>query len=66
MTMDQVAAIAVPTGRPYAFIDSSDLPKDWSSRDTWFVDDADLTDGVGGAEGVQEDGLFKPREGEAA
>lgn len=50
-----IAAIAVkdvPTGKPFKIIDASELPADRSQRDAWTVDDADLSDGVGG-EGSQ-------------
>lgn len=43
-----IAAIAtkdVPVGRPFKIIDASDLPS--APQETWEVDDADLTDGVG-------------------
>ena len=47
LTIEQVAAKDVPTGRPYKIINLSDVPTDRSARDAWFVDAADLTDGVG-------------------
>lgn len=65
-TMADIAAYVVPTGQPYAIIDSSEITEDWATRDAWFVDDADLTDGVGGVEGVPAHGLFKPLEEETA
>lgn len=47
LTVEEVAAKDVPTGKPYKIIDVSELPKDRSARDSWVVDEADLTDGVG-------------------
>lgn len=46
MTLQQIAEKDVPTGKPYKIIDTADLPVR-STRDSWTVDDADLTDGVG-------------------
>lgn len=46
-----IAKKDVPSGKPYKIIDSSELP----SRDTrnqWDVDEADLTDGIGGESNV--------------
>jgi hypothetical protein len=44
-----ITAIAikdVPAGKPFAIIDAADLPN--APQETWVVDDADLTDGIGG------------------
>jgi len=46
-TMEEIGAIAVPTGLPFKIIDESDLPPDRSERMGWVVNEADLTDGVG-------------------
>ena len=51
LTLHGIVAIAnkdVPTGKPYKIIDVSEIPADRSQRNAWTVDDADLTDGVGG------------------
>ena len=50
-TLDQhgIMAIAikdVPAGKKFAIIDAKDLPTD--PQEVWTVDEADLTDGVGG------------------
>ena len=37
----------VPTGKPYKIVDASEIPTDRQWRDEWTVDEADLTDGVG-------------------
>lgn len=47
LTIKEIAAKDVPTGKPYAIIDASDVPSDRSERMAWTVDPADLTDGVG-------------------
>jgi hypothetical protein len=38
----------VPAGKPYKIVDAADLPTDRAYRNAWTVDEADLTDGVGG------------------
>jgi hypothetical protein len=47
MTIEEIAAKDVPTGKPYKVVEVSDIPADRSARDAWFVDESDLTDGVG-------------------
>ena len=47
LTVEQIAAKDVPTGRPYKIVDASEIPTDRSQRNLWDVDEADLTDGVG-------------------
>lgn len=47
LTIEQIAAKDVPTGLPYKIVDAADIPTDRTSRNDWFVDAADLTDGVG-------------------
>ena len=46
-TLQQIAVKDVPAGKPFAIVDASELP-DRSTRDAWTVDEADLTNGVGG------------------
>jgi hypothetical protein len=41
-----IAIKDVPAGKPFKIIDTSDLPDE--PQETWAVDDADLTDGIGG------------------
>jgi hypothetical protein len=38
----------VPAGKPFKIVDAADIPSDRSDRDAWTVDEADLTDGIGG------------------
>lgn len=47
LTLEQIAAKDVPTGKPYKIVDVADIPTDRAERDAWTVDEADLTDGVG-------------------
>ena len=45
----QASAIKdVPAGKPFKIVDAADIPSDRSERDAWTVDEADLTDGIGG------------------
>ena len=46
--IEAIAQKDVPAGKPYKIIDASEIPSDRSQRNAWTVDDADLTDGVGG------------------
>jgi hypothetical protein len=43
-----IAIKDVPAGKPFKIIDAADIPSDRSERDAWTVDEADLTDGIGG------------------
>jgi hypothetical protein len=43
-----IAIKDVPHGKRYKIVDAADIPSDRSARDAWTVDEADLTDGVGG------------------
>lgn len=45
--IEAIAAKDVPAGKPYKIIDASELP-DRENRNQWDVDEADLTDGIGG------------------
>lgn len=47
LTIEQIAAKDVPTGKPFKVVGAADIPTDRSERDLWTVDEADLTDGVG-------------------
>ena len=47
LTVEQIAAKDVPTGKAYKIVDVSDVPTDRQWRNEWTVDEADLTDGVG-------------------
>lgn len=45
--IEAIAVKDVPAGKPYKIIDASELPSR-EQRNQWDVDEADLTDGVGG------------------
>jgi hypothetical protein len=47
-----IAIKDVPAGKPFKLVDAADIPSDRTDRDAWTVDDADLTDGVGGESNV--------------
>ena len=46
--IEAIAIKDVPAGKPFKILDAADIPADRSQRDAWTVDEADLTDGVGG------------------
>ena len=46
-TIEEIAIKDVPAGKPFAIVYAADLP-DRSTRSAWTVDEADLTDGIGG------------------
>ena len=46
-TILEIAIKDVPTGKPFAIIDASELPQD-VPQEAWVIDEADLTDGIGG------------------
>lgn len=48
LTIEEIAAKDVPAGKPYKIVDVSEIPTDRSQRNAWTVDEADLTDGIGG------------------
>jgi hypothetical protein len=43
-----IAIKDVPAGKKFKIVDAADIPSDRSDRDAWTVDEADLTDGIGG------------------
>lgn len=47
LSIEQVAAKDVPTGKPYKIVNTEDIPSDRAFRNAWEVDEAELTDGVG-------------------
>ena len=44
----ELAMKDVPSGKPFKIVDAADIPSNRSDRDAWTVDEADLTDGIGG------------------
>jgi hypothetical protein len=48
--INAIAKKDVPAGKKYKIIEDTDLPEDRSTRSAWTVDEADLTDGVGGVQ----------------
>jgi hypothetical protein len=47
-SIQAIAIKDVPAGRKFKLVDAADIPSDRSDRNAWTVDEADLTDGVGG------------------
>ena len=45
-TIQEIAVKDVPAGKKFKIVDASDLPTE--PQEAWVVDDADLTDGIGG------------------
>jgi hypothetical protein len=43
-----IAIKDVPAGKPFKIVDAADIPTDRSQRNAWTVDEAELTDGIGG------------------
>ena len=46
-SIQEIAIKDVPAGKPFKIVDASDLPAD-VPQEAWTVDEADLTDGIGG------------------
>jgi hypothetical protein len=58
-----IAIKDVPAGKPFKIVDASDIPSDRAQRNAWTVDEADLTDGIGGESNefeVEADIPFSP------
>jgi hypothetical protein len=51
-TIMSIAIKDVPAGKPFKLVDATDIPADRTDRDAWTVDEADLTDGIGGESNV--------------
>ena len=47
-SIQAIANKDVPAGKPFKIVDAADIPTDRSQRDAWTVDEAELTDGIGG------------------
>lgn len=46
-TIHEIAIKDVPAGKPFKIVDAADLPTD-VPLEAWVVDEATLTDGIGG------------------
>ena len=46
--IEAIAIKDVPAGKPYKIVSVEDVPTDRTYREAWVVDEADLTDGIGG------------------
>jgi hypothetical protein len=47
-SIQAIAIKDVPAGKKFKIVDAADIPSDRSARDAWVVNEADLTDGIGG------------------
>ena len=47
-TIEQIAKKDVPHNLPYKIVEDDVIPTDREFRNAWTIDDAELTDGVGG------------------
>jgi hypothetical protein len=47
LTIEEIAAKDVPTGKAYKIVDVADIPTDRQWRNEWTVAETDLTDGAG-------------------
>ena len=47
LTVEEIQAKDVPTGKKYKIVEDSDIPTDRSFRNAWTASESDLTDGVG-------------------
>lgn len=47
LTVEEIAAKDVPTGKKYKIVDISEIPNDRTFRNAWEIDESELTDGVG-------------------
>ena len=45
-TIQEIAIKDVPAGKPFKIVDVADLPD--APQEAWVVDEAELTDGIGG------------------
>ena len=54
-TVKEIAEKDVPTGYKYKIVPVTDISSDRSFRNAWTVDESDLTDGVGGTDGIKEE-----------
>jgi len=52
-TIQEIAEKDVPAGKPYKIVSADDIPSDRTFRDAWDIDEAELTDGFGGAEPLE-------------
>lgn len=47
LTIEEIAAKDVPTGKKYKIVDINEIPEDRTFRNAWEIDESELTDGVG-------------------
>jgi len=47
LTIEEIAAKDVPTGKKYKIVDINEIPTDRTFRNAWEIEESELTDGVG-------------------
>ena len=47
LSIEEIAAKDVPTGKPYKIVNTGEVPSDRAFRNAWTIDETLLTDGVG-------------------
>lgn len=47
LTLEEIAAKDVPTGKKYKIVDVSEIPTDRTFRNAWEIEESELADGVG-------------------
>ena len=47
LSIEEIAAKDVPTGKPYKIVNTEEIPSDRTFRSAWEIDESLLTDGVG-------------------
>jgi len=53
LSVETTALKDVPTGQPFKIVDVSEIPESRDFRNAWDIDEAELTDGFGGAEQLE-------------
>ena len=51
LTLEEIAAKDVPSGKKYKIIEATDVPTDRYFRNAWDMDESEMTDGVGADHG---------------
>ena len=51
LTLGEIAAKDVPSGKKYKIIEATDVPTDRYFRSAWDMDESEMTDGVGADHG---------------
>jgi len=66
LTIEEIAAKDVPTGKPYKIVDVADVPSDRTFRNAWVVDKKSITVDVEKARGIAHKARRAKRDAEFA